>query len=382
MEKRNGKGKEYNEKFSVDNLIYKGEYLNGKRNGKGKEYNVCDSIMCLEYLNGKKWNGAFYNERENIFYEIKNGKGYMCEFVHRKYLRYEGEFLNGKLNWKGKEFKGDKLIFEGEYINGKRNGKGKEYYNNGQILFEGEYLYDYRFKGMEYSNDKLSDSKETFFDELRDFFTHGGRGNIKGYLQYEGEYLCNKKWSGKGYKYETLKYELNNGKGTIQEFSNEGKLIFEGEYLNGKRNGKGKEYNSYDRIKFEGEYLNGKGKEYNRYNRIGFEGEYSDGKRNGKGKEYNLDGILIFEGEYLNNERYNGKGKEFYYDKKIEYEGEYLNGKHYNGKYYYDTGKIEYEVNNIQKKIEIYKYNGAIDYEGGFLNGKKTEKEKIIIIMV
>ena len=107
---------------------------------------------------------------------------------------------------------------------------------------------------------------------------------------------------------------------------------------------------------------NGKGKEYNRYNRIGFEGEYSDGKRNGKGKEYNLDGILIFEGEYLNNERYNGKGKEFYYDNKIEYEGEYLNGKHYNGKYYYDTGKIEYEVNNIQKKIEIYKYNGAIDY--------------------
>ena len=45
-------------------------------------------------------------------------------------------------------------------------------------------------------------------------------------------------------------------------------LIFEGEYLNGKRNGKGKEYYSYNRkLEFEGEYLNG--------------------QRNGKGKEYN-----------------------------------------------------------------------------------------------
>ena len=36
-------------------------------------------------------------------------------------------------------------------------------------------------------------------------------------------------------------------------------LIFEGEYLNGKRNGTGKEYN-YDwdgKLKFEGGYLNG-----------------------------------------------------------------------------------------------------------------------------
>ena len=30
-----------------------------------------------------------------------------------------------------------------------------------------------------------------------------------------------------------------------------------------------------------------------------FEGEYLNGKRNGKGREYN-DEILIFEGEYLN----------------------------------------------------------------------------------
>jgi len=34
-----------------------------------------------------------------------------------------------------------------------------------------------------------------------------------------------------------------------------------------------------------------------------FEGEYLNGKRNGKGKEYNEEGNLIYEGDYLNGER-------------------------------------------------------------------------------
>ena len=41
-----------------------------------------------------------------------------------------------------------------------------------------------------------------------------------------------------------------------------------------------------------------------------FEGEYLNGKRNGKGKEYFYNGILEYEGEYLNGQR-NGKGKEY-----------------------------------------------------------------------
>ena len=45
---------------------------------------------------------------------------------------------------------------------------------------------------------------------------------------------------------------------------------------------------------------------------IEFEGTYLNGKRNGKGKEYDINGILVFDGEYLNDER-NGKGKEYKY---------------------------------------------------------------------
>ena len=58
-----------------------------------------------------------------------------------------------------------------------------------------------------------------------------------------------------------------------------GKDTYKGEYLNGKKNGKGKEYYYFSRkLKFEGEYING--------------------KRYGKGKEYYRDGNLKFEGEY------------------------------------------------------------------------------------
>ena len=56
-----------------------------------------------------------------------------------------------------------------------------------------------------------------------------------------------------------------------------------------------------------------------------FEGEYLNRKRNGKGKEYKY-GKLEYEGEYLNGER-NGKGKEYYKNGQLEFEGEYLNGK-------------------------------------------------------
>ena len=51
-------------------------------------------------------------------------------------------------------------------------------------------------------------------------------------------------------------YELKNGKGKVKEYSNN-KLEFDGEYLNGKRNGKGKEYDDWGEIIFEGQFLNG-----------------------------------------------------------------------------------------------------------------------------
>ena len=160
-----------------------------------------------------------------------------------------------------------------------------------------------------------------------------------------------------------------NGNG--KEYDDEGKLLFEGEYIKGKRHGKGKEYDEKKHLRFEGEYLNGKkwnGKGYNRkginkYTLINgngfikldafnekdyfiFEGEYLNGEKNGIWKEY-LGKNLTFEGEYKKGKR-NGKGKEYSMNNFVKFDGEYFNDKRWNGNGYDKNGNIVYTLKNGQ----------------------------------
>ena len=49
-------------------------------------------------------------------------------------------------------------------------------------------------------------------------------------LEFEGEFLYNKKWNGKGYdKKGNIIYELIKGNGKVKEYNDNGKLIYEGE---------------------------------------------------------------------------------------------------------------------------------------------------------
>ena len=62
-------------------------------------------------------------------------------------------------------------------------------------------------------------------------------------MEYEGDLLFDKKWNGKGYDENgNIIYKLNNTNENTKEYNWMGILVYEGEYLNGKRNGKGKEY--------------------------------------------------------------------------------------------------------------------------------------------
>ena len=125
-------------------------------------------------------------------------------------------------------------------------------------------------------------------------------------------------------KYSTVK-KNGNGKGRVYILKTK-RLIFEGEFLNGKKNGKGKEFNEDGNLEFEGEYLNGErngqGKEYNN-GKLKYEGKYSNGKSNRK--EYNKNNELIFEGEYYNGERWSGYGKEYNKNDQLMFEGHYFN---------------------------------------------------------
>ena len=289
-ELENGKGyiKDY-DYFGY--LIFEGEYPNGK----GKEYYDDKKLKFEgEYINGIRLNGVALDKYNNISGELNEGKGYLKEYDYFGNLFFEGEYLYGKRNGKGKEYCKNVLIFEGEYKDGKRNGYGKEYMNpENKILFEGEYLYGRRKKGKEY--------------------------DINGKLEFEGEYLFDKKYNGKGFDENgNIIYELNNGNGKVKEYLN-GKLIFEGEYLNGKdKIEKGKKYDILGNLIFEGEYLNGK-KWNGIYRKISEDIsteitkiEYRNGKRNGTIKKY-INGKLTFQGEYTN-ENMIEKVKEYDYD--------------------------------------------------------------------
>ena len=85
------------------------------------------------------------------------------------------------------------------------------------------------------------------------------------------------------YKNLSKRYKKYDTNGKVKEYLiSSDILVFEGEYLNGKRNGEGKEYYDNKKLKFEGKYLYG---------------------HKFKGKEYYVSGELKFEGDYLYSEK-------------------------------------------------------------------------------
>ena len=100
------------------------EFLQEAKKLKLIKYNKSlQKIFDINIINFK------YFSRKYIIYESNGiGKEY---FGYDNQLIYEGGFLNGERNGKGKEYyctrELRKLNFEGEYLNGKRIGKGKEY---------------------------------------------------------------------------------------------------------------------------------------------------------------------------------------------------------------------------------------------------------------
>ena len=118
--KRNGKRIEYSKKGKIK---YEGEYLNGKRNGKGKKYYNDSLIFEGDYLKWKKWSGIVCDKEENK-YELKNGKGFIKEYIEEQSLLFEGEYLNGEKNWKGILSSEYGVYLDGEFYKGRR-WKGK-----------------------------------------------------------------------------------------------------------------------------------------------------------------------------------------------------------------------------------------------------------------
>ena len=203
------------------------------------------------------------------------------------------------------------IHYNGGYLNGKKHGNGIE------NELEKRHIYNFNESLTEVNENKKPEiyfRNFEFKEELEPrILTEKGEKYELIINTYDGEYKDGKRnGKGKEYKNKSLIYEgeYKNGKrhGYGKEYEHN-KLIFEGEYFNGKRwNGKFRGYeDNISKTIIEAEYKNGKikGKEYDAKGNLLFEGEFGilGGRWNGIGKIYDIDGNLIFEGEYINGEK-------------------------------------------------------------------------------
>lgn len=265
------------------------------------------------------------------------------------------------------------MEFVGDFIKGILK-KGKEY---DQLVFEGEYSYDKKLENIEQFNSE----------------------------DYSDNELKIKRWKGKGKERKFQEYLL---KLLLEEITKEeyDDIIYEGDYLEGKKTGHGKIYNEKNGFMlYEGELLNckrhGKGKLYDKKGILEIEGDFINDKadyKNGFIKEYDKNGKLFSETQYsdeipLRAKHYNEEGnvildykdkeiKEYYDNGNLRKEGDYYAG--YNGmtKEYYENGKILFEgeeKDNERWNGKIYGENGEIIDEikdGKSLKNKDKEKKK------
>ena len=220
---------------------------------------VIESVMNNGKLNGKAI--------------MKNDKGIIIgEFV----------YVNGEANGLCKLYNDDgRLYFEGYLKNGYREGIGVEYDLNGNVIFEG--LYE---QGMKKKRIRIEDDYMIEYDE---------KGNrIIGYKmndKCEKNGICylykdNKVW-------EVWKYD-NNEKVCILielkgnemiEYNENGRMIYRGGYIESKK---------YRYIR------NGFGKLYNNKGNLIYEGEWKNGMKQGKGTLI-LNGNRLFSGKWILN---------------------------------------------------------------------------------
>ena len=182
-------------------------------------------------------------------------------------------------------------------------------------------------------------------------------------------------YAGTGYD-DSYGYFQFHGKG--KQYTEDGTLLYEGDFRDDERTGKGKLYREDGTLLYEGDFRDneptGKGKGYKKDGTLFYEGDFRDGELTGKGKLYLEDGTLFYEGDFRDDER-TGKGKEYYEDGTLRYEGDfregYWTGK---GKLYNEDGTLFYEGDFREcmpaGKGKQYNEDGTLFYEGDFRDGE------------
>jgi len=133
-------------------ITYYGEWKNDQKNGIGIEINEIYGVPTYKgNWTDNQWDGEgiiFLSHKGKYVGNIVAGSknGYGVEYYENGYIMYEGDWVEGVKQGKGKEFfwsENGKIRYEGDWFEDKPNGKGKIIDTDGSI-YEGYVLNGFR----------------------------------------------------------------------------------------------------------------------------------------------------------------------------------------------------------------------------------------------
>ena len=342
MEGMSGYCKEVN---SNGVLISVSEYepLRMKKNGK-----------CFEMENGRVKRVCLYEMDQMVRVMMEFSGSTMIENDEKGKKVYEGGFKGDMKSGfvregKGKEYgvvfatnRNESMTLIGTWKNGKKNGEFFEVDMNGTVK-----------RKCLYANDELNRVIQEFNGTTMIEYGSNGKRIYKG--GFVGDMSSGFKRNGDG-----------------KEFDVDGETaLYSGDWKNGERNGMGTEMKGLKSV-YTGEWKNGmrngKGKEMDESGRVVFVGEWKDGK--GKGKEMDANGNVVYEGEWWNGKR-NGVGEVL---KGTRWVGHWKDGK-MNGMGYEKDGNgvmkrgCLFENGEMKRVVQEFDGGKMVEYDE---NGKKV----------
>lgn len=276
--------------FYEDALLQlEGNYKHGLKNGYFKEYDRDGNLLSVtKYIDGEKIEKAEELEKLDVRTDYYPDGSVKIVATYTKDGTPEGvrrEYDNKGQVEKAFIFRRGKIIAEGIFTDaGKKEGLWKEYYPDGKMKATGTYADDIKTGEWKfyYPNGQLEQT-----------------GSYKaGKLEGEWNWFYS---SGKPLRKEFFIDGLADG--MLTEYDEDGNIITEGDYIEGKKEG----------LWF---YKVGDNTD---------EGEYAEGLRNGTWKSYYADGLLHFEGKFVD-DLPNGEHTWYWDNGRIKQQGRYVMG--------------------------------------------------------
>ena len=207
---------------------------------------------------------------------------------------------------------------------------------------------------------------------------------------------------------EDIRKRSNNGKYIDGKYIYDDGKYYIGEFKNNKPNGKGIKYNKNGKILYDGDFINGKFEGNGKYineDGLSYIGQWKNGTIHGKGILYYSNGNIKYKGDWVNN-KYEGNGieiqkngyyymgqfkngilngfaKEFDPNGNLKYQGDWVNNiPEGNGEYFWEDGY--YYIGQIKNGLRngkgtMYYPNGSVNYEGDWVNEKYEGNGKLVL---